>query len=140
MKLNFLLILVFIFKMQICIGQDVNWKNAQNWKLYNIHDRAGFRYSVDTLQNFKSIELNIKLMSAIMNNIVEWPKEKYSMWMGLYIATCEMGDKKLRKVIISSYGGFFFDELTKRYFEISPELNNQWYELLNESSKKMIAD
>lgn len=137
MKLSPLFILIFIlFETHICVGQDVNWKNARNWKLYNIQDKAGFKYSLDTLNSFQSINLKNEIMQTFMSNVSEWPKEKYSMWMGLFIATCETEDKKLRKVIISNYGGFFYDQLTMRYYELPDELKSPWLELLNGNSKK----
>lgn len=95
---------------------------------------------MDTLINFQSIDLSNQTMHAFMSNVTEWPKEKYSVWMGLYIATCEMEDKKFRKIIISNYGGFFYDQLTKRYYELPTELKTQWLEFLIDSMKKISAN
>lgn len=89
--------------------------------------------------SFQSIELSNQMMNTFMNDVSEWPIEKYSLWMGLYIATCEMEDKKIRKIIISNYGGFFYDQLTKRYYELPSELKDQWLSFLNDSMKKISA-
>ncbi len=138
MKLTpFLLVLFTLIKFDVCSGQEVIWKNSKNWKLYNIINKAGFTYSLDTLVSFQSTDLSNQTMHTFTNDISEWPKEKYSLWMGLYIATCELEDGKPRKIIISNYGGFFYDQLTKRYYELPIELKDQWLEFLNDNMKKM---
>lgn len=131
--------IIMLSVIQICYGQDVIWKNSKNWKLYNIINKNGFTYSIDTIMSFQSIELSNQMMNTFMNDVSEWPIEKYSLWMGLYIATCEMEDKKIRKIIISNYGGFFYDQLTKRYYELPSELKDQWLSFLNDSMKKISA-
>ena len=118
-------------------GQEINWNNSKNWKLYNIHNKAGFNYPVDTLVHFNSINLNDDTMHTMLRNAVIWPKEKYSMWMGLYIATCEGEDGKIRKIIISTYGGFFYLQSAKRYYQIPEEITPRWLEWLNDNGKKM---
>lgn len=134
---SLLLILLILVGIEVCYGQEENWKNSKNWKLYNIINKAGFTYTLDTLVSFQSTDLSNQTMHTFMNDISEWPKEKYSLWMGLYIATCELEDGKPRKIIISNYGGFFYDQLTKRYYELPTELKDQWLEFLNDNMKKM---
>jgi len=104
--------------------------------MYNIHDRAGFQYSVDTLQNFKSVEMGDEKVLTFLKNAIYLPNEKSGVWMGLYVATCELEDKKTRKILLSNYGGFFYDELTKQYYELPVSKRNDWMEFLNENSKK----
>ncbi len=134
---SLLLVLLILIGIEVCYGQEVIWKNSKNWKLYNIINKAGFTYSLDTLVSFQSTDLSNQTMQYFMNDISEWPKEKYSLWMGLFIATCELEDGKRRKIIISNYGGFFYDQITKRYYELPPKLQDQWIELLNDNMKKM---
>src|SRR6478735_7154402 len=130
-----LLISFFVLLSLISQGQvkELNWQNSRNWKMYDIHDRAGFRYSIDTLRNFKNADMGDEKVIAFLKNVIYLPNEKSAVWMGLYIATCELEDKKIRKILLSNYGGFFYDELTKQYYEL-PEINrNEWIEFLNEN-------
>lgn len=123
--------------MQLANAQEINWKNAKNWKLYDIHGQAGMRYTLDTLKYFKSILLDKDTMQMFCNQITAWPKEDYSVWMGLYVATCETEEKKLRKIVISTYGGFFYDPESKRYYQVPTDMTSDWLEFFNDSSKRI---
>ena len=142
-KVNFmqikhsLIIIVCLLALQTGVAQEINWKNTRNWKLYNIYNQAGARYSLDTLQHFKSTVLNSDTMQSFLDGVTAWPPEKYSMWMGLFIVTCETEDKKPRKIIVSTYGGFFYDQITKRYYQIEPALASQWLEFLNDAGRRI---
>jgi hypothetical protein len=113
-------------------AQDVKWTKAENWRLYLIIDKKDYSTSVDSLGKFKSISLDQDTMRMYVTSAEEWPKEKYSMWMGKYLSTCEIGGI-MRKIDISMYGGFFYDENTKKYFQIPPALRGSWLNYLNES-------
>lgn len=139
MNAKALLISIFVLLNLISKSQvkEINWQNSRNWKIYNIHDRAGFRYSVDTLQNFKNVEMGDEKVRAFLKSATYLPDDKTCVWMGLYVATCELEDRKTRKVLLSNYGGFFYDELTKHYYELPEPRRNDWIEFLNENSKKV---
>lgn len=136
-RVYYLILLTLLCTLQIAMAQDINWKNTRNWKLYDIHSQAGARYSLDTLQHFRSIGLNSDTLQTFLSGVTAWPADKYSMWMGLYIATCETEDKKLRKIIISTYGGFFYDQATRRYYQVEPELTSEWLEFLNDAGRRI---
>lgn len=106
----FLLALVLTVKLNT---QNINWKYATNWRLYNIRESAAFNFTLDTLKKFKSIPLNLNMMRTFLEKTEQWPKEKYSMWSGLYVATCELPNAGTRKIEISVYGGFFYDDRLK---------------------------
>ena len=66
----------------------------------------------------------------------ELPKDKNPMWMGRYLCTCEIVGIR-HKVYISVYGGFFFDEFTKKYFQISKEAVDDWINFWNVAYESM---
>ena len=134
-----ILIIVNLLALHAVPAQEINWKHVRNWKLYDIHNQAGMRYPLDTLQHFKSLYLNKDTMQTFCDNIIAWPKEEYSMWMGLYVATCETEDQKVRKIVISTYGGFFYDPEARRYYQVPAEMTKQWLEFLNDSSKRIMV-
>ena len=133
----FLWILTLLFS-SVCYGQDINWIKTTHWKLYNIHDKAAFNYSVDTLQYFKNTPLDDSTMHHFLKPVSLWPVEKYSLWMGLFVASFETEDKRLQKIIISFYGGFFYDPLTKRYYELPEDERKAWYQYINDSAEKIV--
>src|SRR4051812_28272779 len=99
-------------------AQEIDWKSAKNWRLYNIRESAAFDYRLDTLKNFKSIPLDLDTMTGFLSEVAQWPKDKYSLWSGLYVATCELPKGDIRKIEISVYGGFFYDDRTKTYYQL----------------------
>jgi hypothetical protein len=135
MKIKYLIILfVQILLVELCQCQEINWKTTRNWKFYNILDRAGMKVSPDSLQYIKYIELNQDTMRTFLESATIWPIDKYSVWMGDYVVSCESDDKKFRKIIISTYGGFLYDYLSKRYYQISNEYTKSWLAFLIDCS------
>ncbi|MEO6547896.1 MAG: hypothetical protein ABIN94_07840 [Ferruginibacter sp.] len=123
----------------LCCGQEIDWKTTSNWKLYNIHNKAGFKYPVDSLTFFKSVRLDDASMASFLVPSSIWPKEKTSLWMGLFVASFETPGKEIRKIIISSYGGFFYDPAGKRYYELKEGDRNGWYQFINDNAAKLDA-
>src|SRR4051794_14042592 len=109
-------------------AQNIDWKSARNWRLYSIRESAAFDYTLDTLKHFKSIPLDLDTMVNFLSDVEQWPKEKYSLWSGLYVATCELPNADVRKIEISVYGGFFFDDRSKTYYQLPRETRNAWLE------------
>lgn len=120
-------------------SQDTSWSKTYNWKLYDIHNKKGFTYPADSLNFFKSTVLDDKLVQSFLGKAITWPSNKTSLWMGLYVASFETPDKQLRKIIISSYGGFLYNPLSKKYYELPQAARQSWYEYLNESLDKLNA-
>jgi hypothetical protein len=52
--------------------------------------------------------------------------------MGGYIATCKL-DGSLRKVELSNYGGFFYDEKTKVYYQIPAAKSEDWLSYIQQN-------
>ncbi|HTQ65780.1 MAG TPA: hypothetical protein VMI12_13345 [Puia sp.] len=72
----------------------------------------------------------------MLKNCSIWPKEKTSVWMGLYVATYSDEKKNIRKIDISVYGGFFWDENSKSYYEVEDLLKSNWADFWHDSASK----
>src|ERR1700730_14549677 len=94
--MKFFIFIFFILVVQFCFSQKIDWEKTKNWKLYDIHDDNAFRYSLDTLRNFKSLKLDEIAMHDFLKEAVSWPEEKKSLWMGLYVTTCEIQNGETR--------------------------------------------
>lgn len=110
---------------------------AKKWRLYNIQEFAVFNYSLDTLKIFLSIALDNDTVTAFLSNVIELPKDEYSVWMGLYFAICEIPEGKIRKIEISVLGGFFYDEITKSYYQLPLKIRNDWIDYTSVNFKKI---
>lgn len=58
--------------------------------------------------------------------------------MGGYLATYNLGGA-LRKVDISSYGGYFYDEKTGTYYQMPIEKIDAWLEFLRNSYTNLVT-
>lgn len=135
--MKFLILSFLVFGK--CFSQQINWKETKNWRLYNIREFAVFDYSLDTLKQFASIALNNDTMQSFLSNSEKLPKDEYSVWMGLYFATCEFPEGKVRKIEISVFGGFFYDETTKTYYLLPSSVRNHWIDYIAINFKKLPA-
>ena len=118
-------IIIAVWLSQAAQGQDTTFRSAKNWRLYDIPASNVFKYSTDTLRNFHSYTLDKDSMRRYMASLSVLPPESLPRWMGAYVATCEL-DGTVRKIEISVYGGFFYDETTKRHFQLPEKLIDPW--------------
>ena len=131
MKTLVLLTLLFFYGLP----HQISWKNAKDWRIYKMPSYIGLRVSLDSLPAYKYKSLDIDRMSIFLKNLQEI-KNINPVWTGLYVASCELDNKK-RKLLFSRYGGFFFDESSKSYYQIPENLRQEWIDFLNESSKSI---
>lgn len=93
----------------------------------------------DTLSSFKKVALSDSTVYEYLSRAKLLPKSTNPAWMGFYIATYETTDHRLRKVIFSNYGGFYFDSFTKRYYELPQSLRNDWNTFLSKYQDKLFG-
>ena len=115
----------------------MDWAKSRDWKLYDIHTDKAFAYSSDTLQNFKSIELPQDSMQTFLKGLTEISKDDSPVWMGFYVASCKLQDGVLRKIDISVYGGFFYDEKSKVIFKLQKIFSDDWLNYLRDKGTQL---
>jgi hypothetical protein len=119
-------------------GQEIDWQKASDWKIYKVSGDKGLGYSVDTLRKCSFIEMMDDSVHYFMKQVEALPKENPPVWMGAYYASCVI-ESKVHKIDISVYGGFFYDELTHRYYRLPMHLGNDWMDWLNSLKKRVNA-
>jgi hypothetical protein len=107
------------------LGQDTSFQLAKNWRLYDISANDVFQYPVDTLKNFHYAKLDADSMKGYLAALSRVSEESPPLWMGVHVATYELNGT-VRKIEISLYGGFFYDESTKRYFLLPDDKRDAW--------------
>ncbi len=110
---------------------QIHWEKATNWTIYRYQGHRAFQITVDSLKNYERIELDQDSMSAFVDSAHLLHPNGPVAWMGGYIATCDL-DGVVRKVDLSKYGGFFFDEKTGAYYELPFSKSEQWISFLHE--------
>jgi hypothetical protein len=102
-----------------------------NWKLYtNPNSKLAFSYPKDSLTKLKNSKLNDDKMQSFLTTVKAIPKERIPVWMGYYVASCEKKEGATQIIVISTYGGFFYDEDLNQYFEISADVRMDWLNYL----------
>ena len=104
---------------------QVRWAKTTEWTLYAFEGNDQFKVPIDSLYNLDTLTLNQDSMASYLNSAEIKHPSAPLVWMGGYIATCRLNDA-VRKVEISNYGGFFFDEKTKTYYHIAPDKTESW--------------
>src|ERR1700733_10657584 len=118
--------LLFAIILQSCKGQPIEWSKTKNWKIYQGEGQQVFKYSIDTLKSLKSQTLNQDSVQLFLQQATLIPLERTPVWMGSYVGSYESSNGKIYKVEISTYGGFFYDESTEKYYTIPRGLSAQW--------------
>lgn len=106
-------------------AQSALFEKTKHWKIYDISEGNLFRYGVDTLKSFQYEPLDEDSIHFYLNGISELSSNEPPLWMGLNIASYEFNGMQ-HKVDISQYGGFFFDESSKRYYQIASDKKVDW--------------
>jgi len=108
---------------------QVIWKKAHSWKLYNTGD-SSFVISLDSLNGHKYYQLNPDSMMYFLDSVTLLPNDIQPAWMGVYLTTCVI-DGEIRKVLISYYAGFFYDDKSRRYYQLASSKKNDWRNYLD---------
>jgi len=114
---------------KICAAQTSEWGQSSQWTIYNTRGEKFYRIPLDSLTKFKSRALNDDSVHIFLSNLSILPSDKPPVWMGAYIATCILRGKK-RKIDISTYGAFLFDEANKKFYIVPPEVQKDWLNYL----------
>ena len=131
MRTLFFLLLTLFYCFRT-FAQEVNWQKATNWTIYNVQNRNIWSLPVDSLAQFSHTKLNNDSMRLFLANITVISPKENPIWMGLYAATCIVDNIK-RKIEISTYGGFFYDDYGKKYYQIPPNIQKDWLNFLGNS-------
>ena len=131
-----LLSIILIFILQASYSQEIRWEQCSGWHLYKTSDKRENAFPADSLYKIKNIFLNDDSVKYYLKSAASWPKDKTMLWMGFFILSCSDNAKKLHKVDVSLYGGFFFDEVGQRYYEIQKEKQDAWLQYLNDNMQR----
>jgi hypothetical protein len=123
LTLSFLLISTTVASCQM------HWEKATNWTLYRYQGHRLFKIPLDSLKFYNSLPLNQDSIGIFVNSLGILHPEAPIEWMGGYIATCQINGA-LRKVELSNYGGFIFDEKSKTYYQLPPDKTERWISYL----------
>jgi hypothetical protein len=138
-------VLIFFTSVLFCItqknyAQSSGWTGTKNWKLYDLAGKKPLTIPADSLYAYKNINLDDDSLRYFLKNAIPWPAEKTSVWMGGYTMSYTDRDQKIKKIDVSNYAGFFYDEKEKRYYEIANDLKQEWKLYLDRAAEQLIPN
>ena len=107
----------------------MNWEKASDWTLYSVHGKDIWQLSVDSLDQFAHVALNGDSARDLMAGTAMMSDKKAPVWMGGFALSCRLDHRK-RKLLVSSYGGFFYDAESKHWYQVAPERQEEWLDYL----------
>jgi len=132
-KLFFILLL---FSASYSFSQSMNWQQMRGWKIYDLHDKKGMRTPVDSLKYFRSITLDDDSIKYFLLGATEIHHGDEPVWMGAIILSGVDSSGIFSKVDVSVYGGFFYDEKTRKYYQVRDEVKEEWMEYLTNKGER----
>lgn len=134
MKSTLIASLLFSASFASC---QVHWSQSSNWTLYQYDGNRVFTISVDSLKFLESSPMNEDSMAYFVKSAQFLNTTVPLAWMGGYIATCKVNGT-VRKVEISRYGGYFYDEKTSAYYQLPMEKIDPWLAFVQDSYLKLV--
>jgi hypothetical protein len=131
------LITSFLFSALFASCQ-VHWDQSSNWTLYQYDGHRVFAITADSLKSLESSPMNQDSMAYFVKSATVLNTKAPLAWMGGYITTCTVNGG-LRKVEISNYGGYFYDEKSSTYYQIPTGKIDAWLAFIQDSYLKLVT-
>jgi len=107
--------------------QHGRFERSKDWRLYDVQGPNLFKYTADTLKSFRFYRLNDDSIRNFLSGLNDLPDSIAPVWMGgPQVASYEL-DGVRYKIDISQYGGFFFDEGSKKYYQLDGKNITDWH-------------
>jgi len=129
MKLCWIVCLQFV--VLLSCGQ-VQWNQSSDWTIYQSQARDLFKVPIDSLNSLNTLQLNKDTVESYLSSFELIHPKAPVAWMGGYIATCKVEGIR-RKIELSNYGGFFYDEKTNAFYRVSKDKIDAWVSYLQNS-------
>jgi hypothetical protein len=132
-----LFLILFLFSASYAFSQTINWQQTHGWRLYHLHDKKGMRVLPDSLSLANSRALDDDSIQFFLSGVSKIQRGDEPVWMGAIILSCLDSTGSFRKIDVSVYGGFFYDEQLRKYFQVREEIRTAWLEYLTGKLEEM---
>jgi hypothetical protein len=126
---TFLILLLLLTAVHSVAQTD--WSKTSNWKIYRVPGPAVFKITIDSLNRLDSRPLQKDSLMSFLATCTILPDSINPLWMGGWVATYE-STGKTHKLEISSYGAFFYDQSSGRFYQIPMALKDDWMTYINQ--------
>jgi hypothetical protein len=116
----------------LCSCGQVQWNQSSDWTIYQSQAHDLFKVPIDSLNSLDTLRLDKDTVESYLSSIELIHPKAAVAWMGGYIATCKI-DGIRRKIELSNYGGFFYDEKTNAFYRVQKDKIDAWVDYLQNS-------
>ena len=113
-----------------CHAQHEPWSKTKNWKVYPGEGQSVFSFPVDSFKVTRNNPLNQDSIQFYLRKMQLIPPDHIPTWMGAYLASYESSDGEINKVEIGTYGGYFYDVSSDKYFSLPRQFIRPWQKFI----------
>lgn len=88
--------------------------------------KAVFSIPADSLRFLRGVSLDDDSMHALLITAKPLHVPGSPAWMGCYLTSCEDDKGKCMKIIVSQYGGFFYNSSDGNYYQVDASYSRLW--------------
>ncbi len=135
MKIITVLLICLLYSWN-SFSQVPDWRKTTDWRKYDFYKSNAFDYPIDSLYSYQYIALDDNKMRSLLADAkpLNIPS-KNVYWMGLYVVTY-MLDNRPGKMEVSMYGGFFYDDISKKYYQVDSTKKFEWLDYFSNTMVK----
>lgn len=117
-----------------------DWQKMSDWKIYAENKfPVVFRIPTDSLIWMPSGPLSSDTMKMFLTG-VEKIEGVNPQWMGCYLASCKDQQGHIYKLVISHYGGFFYNPQDKIYYQVPAAVSREWLTFFSDSYMRLFVN
>lgn len=120
---TFLVLITFLSTFNATAQMD--WGKSSHWRIYKVPEPMIFKIPADSLAQVNGQPLQNDSVIIYIGTSTILPDSTRPVWMGGWLASYEFGGQ-IRKIEISSYGAFFYDQTSNRFYQIPIGLQDEW--------------
>ena len=108
-------------------GPSIPWNNTKNWKIYSLNNSGTvFSISIDSVRLLSGVPLGDDSMHILLSTAKLLHVPSSPAWMGCYLTSCEDENGRHMKIIVSQYGGFFYNSSDGNYYQVDNSFSRTW--------------
>lgn len=119
--------------------RKMNWDDMTRFRIYdfNFNNKVWANLSENELRNINFIDPNLVDTKSLMKKSKRIGNRGY-LWKGKYLAIATFSTGEKRQILLSKYGGFFFDIEDQCFYEFEDESRAEWDTYLQKYKEQLM--
>jgi hypothetical protein len=121
-----------VFALSSFEQKELDWTQLTSFKIYDYktfpQNKNIRTFSESDIQQMNFIETNIDEAKEIFSKAKPLGETTY-LWKGYHFTTATFSDGQTKRIKVSSYGGFFMDLTSNKFYEFQGDTRTEWKNL-----------